>query len=137
MKTIDNVTKRAILKLIPNAFRGMDYVKVKDGDKYTIIKVTYSVYFAKDKDTGDYILNRAGERVLNTTAYIGFADGTYTTSKGDTVISQLVSETGDYPDAEGVYDFDCNCPVKVITVNATYGRGSKAKQYPVWAFEPQ
>ena len=137
MQSVDNVTKRSMLKIIPNAYKDMKYTKVNNGDVKTITKVTYSVYPVKDTETGGIMIRKDGSPVTNVTAYIGFSDGTYTTSHGDMVINQLVSETGDFPDVEGQYEFDTDCPVKVITTQAKYGKGPNAKTFPVWAFEPQ
>ena len=137
MQTVTNVTKRSMLKVIPSEFKAMIYTKVNDGETRRITKVCYSVYPVKDAETNEPMTRKDGTIVTNVTAYIGFDDGSYTTSHGDTVINQLVSETGDFPDEVGQYTYDCNCPVRVITIQATYGRGKSAKTYPVWAFEPQ
>ena len=137
MKSAATVTKRSMLAVIPDCFKNAEYRKVNKDEEYTIVKVVYSVYPVKSKETGDFILKRNGDPALNTTAYIGFSDGTYTTSKGDTVISQLVSETGDFPDVAGYHEFDVDeCKVKIIECMASYGKGSAKKSFPLWCFEP-
>lgn len=137
MKSANTVTKRSMLAIIPDAFKGSEYRKVNKDEIYTITKVVYSVYPVKNKETGEFLLNRHGDPVLNTTAYIGFDDGTYTTSKGDTVISQLVSETGDYPDIAGYHEFVVDeCKVRISECMAEYGKGLAKKSFPIWCFEP-
>ena len=136
MQSATSVTKRSMLKVIPDYFKTMTYTKVNDGDLKTINKIVYSVYPVKDAENGGYLMRKDGTPVTNVTAYIGFGDGTYTTSHGDTVINQLVSETGDFSDIEGQYEFDVDCPVKIITIQQTYGKGKTAKTFPIWAFEP-
>lgn len=137
MKTVATVTKRAMLAVIPDCFKESEYRKVNKDEIYTITRVVYSVYPVKDKETGEYMINRRGNPVLNVTAYIGFDDNTYTTSKGDTVISQLVSETGDFENVAGYHDFVVdNCKVKIIETMAEYGKAGSKKSFPVWCFEP-
>lgn len=129
------VTNRYLQKHIPAEFRGLRYTKVTAGEERTIVKVAYSTYEAVSPE-GDPILRKSGEPVVRTTAYIAFDDGTYTTSHGDTVLSQLESETGPIGEQIGVIVFDVDCPVRITTIKVVYGRGVKAKQYDTWAFEP-
>lgn len=137
MKSATTVTKRSMLAIIPDVFKSAEYRKVNKDETYTITKVVYSVYPVKSKETGEYLLKRNGDVVLNTTAYIGFDDGTYTTSKGDTVISQLVSETGDFPNMEGYHEFNVdNCKVRIVETMAEYGKGPAKRSFPIWCFEP-
>lgn len=137
MQKIENVTKRSMLSIIPEPFKLMTYVKVNAGDTKKITIVAYSVYPVKDKESREYMIRKDGTPVTNVTAYIGFDDATYTTSHGDTVINQLVSETGNFPDEPNVYVYDkLDCDVKIITTTAKYGKGPNAKSFPIWAFEP-
>lgn len=137
MQSVSTVVKRSMLAIIPDRFKDWTYRKVSKDETYTITIVVYSVYPVKDKESGEFLLNRRGEPVLNCTAYIGFDDGTYTTSKGDTVISQLVSETGNYPDTAGYHEFPVdNCRVKIIETMAEYGKAGNKKSFPIWCFEP-
>lgn len=136
MQSIDTVVKRSMLAIIPEDCKGMTYRKVTKGEEYRITGVVYSVYPVKSKETGEYLIRKSGEPVLNTTAYILFQDGSYTTSKGDTVIGQLISETGDYPDSAGQHYYPCDCPVRIIETTAEYGKAGSKKSFPIWAFEP-
>lgn len=136
MQSIDNVTKRSMLAIIPDEYKGRVYRKVNAGEEYRIDSVIYSVYPVKDKETGEYLIRKDGEPVLNCTAYIGFDDGSYTTSKGETVISQLISETGNYPDVAGYHLYPCDCAVRIITTTQEYGKAGNRKSFPIWAFEP-
>lgn len=129
----DNVTSYKMLAIIPDSFKNKKYTKVSEGDVKTITKVTYNVYVAKMN--GNEIMDKAGNPVLNTVAYVMFDDDSYSTFKGDVAISQLISETGAIDLAhEGSYEFDVNCPVKIIMVQQAYGRDKK--MYNVPAFEP-
>lgn len=129
----DNVTNYKMLTLIPDAFKGVKYQKPADGDVKTITKIAYNVYVAKTN--GNVVVDKTGKPVLNTVAYVMFDDNTYSTYKGDTAISQLISETGviDF-ESEGSYEFDANCKVRIISVQQAYGRDRK--MYAVPAFEP-
>lgn len=132
MKSVSNVTSIKMLAIMPEQFKGLDYIKLKEGDEKTIIHVAYSVYPAKDKE-GLGITRKDGSIVYRTTAYIAFSDGTYTTTKYDLPISQLVSETGMYPDnATGITICDCDCKVKAVSVSVRMGQ----KDYAIIAFEP-
>lgn len=138
MQKIENVTKRSMLNIIPEPFKSMTYVKVNAGEVKKITIVAYSVYPVKDKESHEFLIRKDGSPVTNVTAYIGFDDGTYTTSHGETVINQLVSETGNFSDEPNVYVYDrLDCNVKIITTTAKYGKGPTAKSFPIWAFEPQ
>lgn len=129
----DNVTSYKMLAIIPDAFKNKKYTKVNEGDVKTITKVAYNVYVAKMN--GNAVMDKAGMPVLNTVAYVLFDDDSYSTFKGDVAISQLISETGaiDFG-TEGSYEFDVNCPVKIIMVQQAYGRDKKMFNVP--AFEP-
>lgn len=132
MKSVKNVTSIKMLAIMPEQFKGLDYQKLKAGDEKTITHVAYSVYPAKDKE-GTGIFRKDGTPVMRTTAYIAFDDGSYTTTKYDLPISQLVSETGMYDDsAVGITVFDSNCPVRAISVSVRMGQ----KDYEIIAFEP-
>lgn len=132
MKSVNNVTSVKMLAIMPEQFKGLDYVKLKENDEKTINHVAYSVYPAKDKD-GLGITRKDGSIVYRTTAYIAFTDNTYTTTKYDLPISQLVSETGMYPDNQpGITIYDCDCKVKAVSVSVRMGQ----KDYAIIAFEP-
>lgn len=136
MQSINSVVKRSMLAIIPDECKGLEYRKVAKGEEYRITGVVYSVYPVKSKETGEYLIRKDGNPVLNCTAYIIFHDGTYTTSKGDTVIGQLVSETGNFEDVAGHQYFACDCPVRIIETTAEYGKAGSKKSFPIWAFEP-
>lgn len=132
MKSIANVTPIKMLSVIPDEYKGKDYVKLKSGDEKKIVKVAYSVYPAKDKE-GAGIFRKDGSVVFRTTAYMLFSDGTYSTTKYDLPISQLVSETGMYDDSKsGVTIFDCDCPVRACDFIVRMGN----KDVSIIAFEP-
>lgn len=134
MYSIQNTTSRAMMKVLPPYLRehNAKYVKVNKGEKHTINYVAYSVYVAKGKD-GKPIMRKDGSNLLNTTAYVGFDDNSYTTVKNDVAIGQLISETGDYPDDVGVYEHEIPpCPVEITTVSQKFGD----KSYDVFAFIP-
>ena len=132
MKSVNAVTPIKMLAVIPDVFKGMDYVKLKAGDEKVIKGVAYSVYPAKDKE-GNRILRKDGSEVMRTTAYIGFSDGSYTTTKYDLPISQLVSETGMYDDTKkGITLYDCDCAIRAVNVTVRMGN----KDVQIIAFEP-
>lgn len=135
MFATNEITSKYMAKHIPEQFRAMKYRKVAIGEELRITKIAYSTYEAKNPE-GEPILYKDGSPVLKTTAYIGFSDGSYTTSHGDTVVGQLVSETGAYPEEIGVENHEVDCPVRIISHKVTYGRGASAKSYDTWAFEP-
>ena len=132
MKSVNNVTSIKMLNVMPEQFKGMDYQKLKDGDVKTIKHVAYSVYPARN-DEGEGIFRKDGSIVYRTTAYMAFDDGSYATTKYDLPISQLVSETGMYPNNEtGITYFDCDCKIKAVSVSVRMGK----KDYDIIAFEP-
>lgn len=133
MKCIDNVTPRRLLEIIPESIRNRSYIKMELGSKHNIDYVCYSVYPAKQKETGALVTRKDGSQVFQCTAYIGLDGNRYTTAKSETVISQLISETGNYPDEVGQWEFrNLNVDVKIIQVKVKFGD----KEYPVFAFEP-
>lgn len=133
MKCIDNTTPRRMYNLIPEDIRNRSYVKLNLGELKTIDYVCYSVYNAKDKETGEHIFRKDGSEVFKVTAYVGFTDNTYTTMSSNAVIDQLITETGNFPDELGQWAYTpLDVPVKVIQTKAKYGD----KEYPVTVFEP-
>ena len=137
MKSISNTPSRRLASLVPDELKGRDYVKPSVGDVYTIDKIVYSVYPARDKVTHEIITSQKGNTIYRVTAYIGFDGDKYATSNADVVIDQLVTETGTFDDhTEGYYAFNADCKVKIATASRTYGKGDTAKQVPIWAFAP-
>lgn len=133
MKSIDNVTPRKMLKIMPDGLKTRGYVKLTAGESHVIDYIGYSVYPAKKKETGEPILRKDGTQCMSCTAYIGLDGKFYTTVRNDTVISQLVSETGDFPDTEGLYEYP-GLDVMVSSVQIKVKMGDK--EYPIIAFEP-
>lgn len=133
MTTPDNTPTRKQRAVCPDGLKNRTYFKFADGQEKVIDKVAYSVYPAKDKETSEILKSKAGNTIFNTTAYVGFTDGTYSTVKNEVAISQLIGITGDFPNEGGVYEYDVpECPVKIGTKNIKYGN----KEYPSWVFYP-
>lgn len=135
MITADAVTPRAIRAVMPKCMVGMAYTKLADGMTKTIVKVAFSVYQAKDKDTKEYLVRKDDTPICKTTAYIGFDDGTYSTVANEYAIGQLFSITEtinendigmhEYPEVEP-------CKVRITTKDIKYGNNT----FPSWVFIP-
>lgn len=117
------IVPKKMLNIIPDELTGKTYFKMEKGMKFDITGVIYSTYRAKDKD-GNEMQRRDGTYVLSTYMYIISGDK-YTTSKNDTVFSQMYSLTGYKTEVEGkhVFIFDDNdyVPVIVDTEMVKYG----------------
>ena len=135
MISADAVTPRAIRAIMPDCMKGLAYVKLADGMERIIVKVAFSVYPAKDKETKEVLVRKDDTVICRTTAYIGFDDGTYSTVANEYAIGQLFSITKTIDENDvGVHEFpDVEpCKVRVTTKDIKYG----AKTFPSWVFIP-
>lgn len=130
------VSTRAQRAVLPPSFKDMLYSKVQAGERKTIVKVAFSVFIARDKESREPLKSKKGNDIHNVCAYVGFDDGYYTTVKNEIAVSQLVHVAGDYDaNAIGVTEFNLTepCHVLITTVKQKYRNN---KEYEVTAFAP-
>ena len=132
---VSEIVPKNLLAVIPERYKGMKYKKLTVGDIVTITDITVVSYKAR-KD-GDYIQRKDGSYILNQTCYFGLSDGYYTSIRNNTVLGQVASLTGWYENGEKDDYFALENPekVKIIEVTESMGKGDKAKNVPVKAFE--
>lgn len=133
MAKVDEVVLRGNRAVLPAIMEGMRYIKLSEGAEFTITKVAYSVYKARNAD-GSEKITKSGRPICTTCAYIGFDDGTYSTVKNDYAVSQLISVTGRFAeDTPGVYEYEnIHQKVKIMTKDIKYG----SEVHPSWVFLP-
>lgn len=123
------------MAILPKEFtNGRKFVKLQNNMEKTITDAVFSIYNAKDKN-GNPIIRKDGSNVTNTTVYVGFDDGTYTSVKSNIAVAQIAQICPDfiYSEEVGITVYKTEtCKVKVVTVDAKYGD----KTYPAWAFDP-
>lgn len=132
---VSEVIPKNLLAVIPERYKGMKYKKMNVGDIVTITDITVVSYKAK-KD-GEYIQRKDGTYVLNQTCYFGLDGGYYTSIRNNSVLGQVASLVGWFEDGENeqYYPLDNPEKVKIIEVTESMGKGDKAKNVPVKAFE--
>ena len=123
------------MAILPKEFiSGRKFIKLQNGMEKTITDAVFSVYNAKDRD-GNLIVRKDGTNVTNTTVYVGFDDGTYTSVKSNVAVSQIAQICPDfiYSEEVGITSYKTEtCKVRVVTVDTKYGD----KTFPTWAFDP-
>lgn len=120
--------------LPPEFIRGRRFIKLTENMEKTIDSVVFSSYPAKNKE-GNQIVRKDGSVLLNTTAYVGFDDGTFASVKSDTAIAQLASISEGYtiPSEPEVVQYPVETTkVRIVSIEVKYGQ----KSYPAWAFDP-
>ena len=128
-------------KFVPDMYKGKTYRKLAPGDKVTIVSCAFSVYYPRNKTTGQPIVINTGafqKNVLNCTVYFGLSDGTYTSLRNRKVQYQMTMLTGFVNNGVGVTYYDLSTKpetVTVIQVQDTYGKGENQKTLPVLAFQ--
>lgn len=134
----DNVTPAYLLAVLP------DELKVRKAQFFKptadVIKaldyIAISTYPAKNAEKL-VITRKDGTVVMNHTVYAGFMDGSYTTLKCDTALSQAISVIDFDVDlnSEGIIDAVLDEPIDVGFVQVKEKMGKK--EYDYWAFNPQ
>lgn len=151
MLKADALISDNIRAVLPSSYKNAPYHKIKVGDTITIKEVVYSTYNVFEKDANGKVVydddgmaklkvNGKNDPILNTTAYLLLDDGTMTSVKFRTAVSQLYSITGEPDKAVGTYhyandsdDQPIECKVKVIPHKDRYGQVER----DTFAFDPQ
>lgn len=130
------IVPKNLMMVIPDRYKGMSYVKSNIGDVFEISDITIVSYKAKSE--GEYIQRKDGTFILNQTVYFGFKDGKhYSSLKNDAILGQVAQLTGWFEDGEkeDYYPLEKPEKVKIVETTVRMGKGDKAKNVPVKAFE--
>ena len=130
---VSEVVPKALMGVVPKAYKGMKYRRMKVGDKVTITDVCIVTYPAKSKETHDVILRKDGSQVFNETVYFGIGNGYYSSLRNEKALGQIAQLTGWYETdiGEQFYQLDNPEPVEIIETTVKMG----SKDVPVLAFK--
>ena len=133
----DNVTPSYLRAVMPKMLKegNAQFFKPSADVVKDLNFIAISVYPAKNSEKM-IITRKDGSVVMNATVYAGFTDGTYTSLKCDTALSQALSVVGDLDlSVEGTYEYPLNEFIKTGFVQVKEKMGKK--EYDYWAFNPQ
>lgn len=150
MLKADNLISNNIRAVLPASYLNAPYVRITIGDEITIKEVVYSVYEVIEKENGKAVYdengivkirtNAKGEPILNTTAYLLLDDGSMSSVKYRTALSQLYTLTGEPDKVVGTYHYDKDtdgnaiaCTVRIVPHKDKYG----STERDTFCFEPQ
>lgn len=130
---VSEVVPKALMNVIPDAYKGMRYKRMKVGDKITIHDVCIVTYPAKSKSTGDPIIRKDGSQVYNQTVYFGIGDGKYSSLRNEKALGQIAQLVGWYETDPGDAYYTLDKPESVEIIETTVKMGNK--EVPVLAFK--